>query len=376
MALGQVANTGITGSTARGSARIFSIVELRRSGASFEPTGIEFKWSADNFAAPRGAWQFGLQLRTMRRDLPGNEDPVEQVLGWNYTPFQVQGVWDDRHAGANYALTTWRDFEAMVKRGNLVRVQFEQVAITGLITQVQFAYRRRDQIGYTITVSPHQRFQGETVRLEVSPQRRVVVDPKTSVQRARAALEAVQVEHARARIENLSRVQQLLSTPVFSDVGEIIDDIDGFVTFAETTVDSQITQVENAATALNRGAQTMASVKTSAATLLARLQSAASTSEMAVDTVIETLQFEQWLRGLAATSRQLIVQAKQSEDDFALRAQPKPKRMHRCRQGESLYAISTRYYGTPHHWRQILSLNQLSSLILEGGELLVIPEIA
>lgn len=376
MTLGAIANAGITGNTAPGSARVFSIVELRRVGANFEPTGVEFKWTNENFAAPRGAWQFGVQLRTVRHDLPGAEEPVEQVLGWHYAPFQVQGVWDDRHAGTNYAQTTWRDFEALTKRGNLVRVQFEQVSITGLITQVTFSYRRKDMIGYTFTVSPHARFQGETVRLEANPQRRVVVDPKTSVQRARAALEAVQTEQARARSENLSRVQQLLATDVFTEVGEIIDDIDGFVTFAETTVESEILKAENAATALNRGAQTMASVKTSAASLLARLQSAASTSEMAIETVIETLQFEQWLRGLAATSRALIVQAHQSESDFDLRAQPKPKRLHRVRQGESLYTISTRYYGTPHHWREILSLNQLSSLVLEGGELLVIPEIA
>lgn len=376
MALGVTANGGISGNTARGSARVFSVVELRRVGANFEPTGVEFKWSNENFAAPRGPWQFGVQLRTVRRDLPGAEEPVEQVLGWHYTPFQIQGVWDDRHAGANYAQVTWRDFETLVKRGNLVRVQFEQVAITGLITNAVFSYKRKDQIGYAFTVSPHQRFQGETVRLEVNPQRRVVVDPKTSVQRARAALEAVQLEHARVRSENLSRVQQLLSTDIFGEAGEIIDDINGFVTFAETTVESEILQVENAATALNRGAQTMASVKTSAVSLLARLQTAASTSELAIDTVIETLQFEAWLRGLVATSRALIVQAHQSETDFALRAQPKPKRLHRVRQGESLYTISTRYYGTPHHWRQILSLNQLPSLVLEGGELLVIPEIA
>lgn len=360
----------------KGSQRIFSVQELKRVGRSYQPTGTEFKWSNGDFTAPRAPWQFGVQLRTNRRDLPGNEQPVEQVLGWNYTPFSISGMWDDRHAGANFAINTWRDFEDLVKRGNHVKIQFEQVAITGLITKVDFTYIRKDKIGYSFTVSPHNRYEGETVRQEINPGRRVVVDPAVAVARARDGLTALQNAQAQARSANLSRVQQLLGTGLFSEVDSMIDDMAVDITSAESTVNKEILKAQDVANSLNRGAQTMATVKTKIAALIASTNSVVSTTEMAVDTAVSTLQFESWLRGLGSQSRLFVLAAEQSRRDFALRASSKPRRLHRARQGESLYTISNLYYGTPHHWRDILAYNKLSAAILAGGELLVIPEVS
>lgn len=366
-------STDLSG-TLKGSQRIFSVQELRRVGSTYLPTGVEFNWSNQDFTAPRGAWQFGVQLRTSRKDLPGNEEPVEQILGWNYTPFTVSGVWDDRHAGSNYAIETWRDFEALVKRGSYVKIQFEQVAVIGLITKADFNYQRKDRIGYSFSVSPHNRYEGETVRLDINPSRRVVVDPAVAVARARDALIALQNAQALARAANLSRVQQLLGTGLFGDVDAAIDEMATDITAAESTVNKEILKAQDAANSLNRGAQTMASVKTKVANLIQSTNHVISTTEMAVETAVETLQFESWLRGLRSQSRVFTLAAEQSRRDFAMRASSKPKRLHRARQGESLYAISNLYYGTPHEWRTILSYNKLSSIVLAGGELLVIPE--
>jgi hypothetical protein len=44
------------------------------------------------------------------------------------------------------------------------------------------------------------------------------------------------------------------------------------------------------------------------------------------------------------------------------------------RQGESLYAISRKFYGTPHAWRLIYDRNHLTSVTLTGDEILIIPE--
>lgn len=381
MALSKPQNTNfgetpLASTKVRGATRMLTITELERVGTTLQPTGVEFRFSRENFSAPRGPQQFSLSLRTVRTELPGAEEPIEQVLGWNYNPFTVTGVWDDRHAGSGYAEQTRRDFENMVKRGNPIRYQFEQISFTGLITNLTINYLRQDRQGYTFTVSPHFRYEGETVRTDPNPRRKVVNDPRTSVALARAELERLKIEQANARWQSNSKVQSLLKSTLFTDINNAIDTVETGITSAENTVEKEILQPgQDAVNALNRGAQTMASVKTALSSVLSTTRSIASGANMATSSLVESLKFEKWLRGVSAGARSSVVASEQSRQDFAFRARPKPKRLHRVRQGESLYQISTRYYGTPHHWRDLLIANRLSSIVLQGGELLEIPEI-
>lgn len=373
---GETPTTATNSITVRGSERMLTLTELQRIGTSLQPTGVVFKFARENFSAPRGPQGFGLELRTSRHDLPGAEQPIEQVLGWHYTDFTVKGCWDDRYGGPGYAEQTRREFEALVKRGNPVRYQFEQLSITGLIKKFDFLYVRKDLQHYNFTMSPHFRYEGETVRVDANKFRRVFTDPRNSVKIARAGLELMKADQTLASIRAQARVQQLLKSDIFSDINESLDEIESFISSSEKLVETEILgPVENATKALNRGAQIMASVKTSAASLLNKQKSLQSSAQMSTSSVVETLKFEGWHRTLAGSTRRFVVDTEQSRRDFAYRAQPKPKRLHRVRQGESLYQISTRYYGTPHHWRDILSANKLSSIVLQGGELLEIPEL-
>jgi LysM domain-containing protein len=375
MAISQSAVTGNPSAGIKGQARVFTITEMVRIGDSLQPSGVEFKFSTENFAAPRGPWSYGIKLRTVRRDLPGSEEPVEQVLGWNYTPFQINGVWDDRHGGANFATATRRAFEEMVKRGRAIKIQMEDLAIEGLITDLNITRARKDLMGYQFTFSPHKRDEGDSVRQDASPNLRVTTDPRTSVLKARRALEGLQAEQARARAASLSAVQQKLSTGIFGEINSDIDEMAVAITSAENTVDKEILKAEEAANALNRGAQTMAGVKTIVSRLLERTRVIAATTHLASETIVDVMSFESWHRGVSAGARRFAITAGLAQNDFALRARPKPRRLHRVRPGETLYQISTRYYGTPHQWRSILKHNHLSSIILEGGELLEIQEL-
>ncbi len=360
----------------KGAERMLTLTQMQRIGSDLRPTGTIFKFSRENFSAPRGPQSFGVDLRTARQDLPGSEEPVEQVLGWSYTPFTVKGVWDDRYAGAGYAQDTLRAFELMVKQGFPVQYQFEQISITGLITKFEFLYVRKDYHTYSFTMSPHNRYQGETVREDPNKFRKIHLDPKQSVKLAREGLDQMKADQALASLRAQSRVQQLLNSSIFTDINANLDTIEAFITSSEQLVEKEILgPVANATKALNRGAQIMSSVKTAVATLLNQQKSLQASANLSVTSLTESLQFEGWHRTLAGSARKFVVNAEQSRRDFSYRAQPKPKRLHRVRQGESLYQISTLYYGTPHHWREILTANKLSAFILQGGELLEIPEL-
>lgn len=369
----------LTGGIKQGAERAFTITELRRvasgSGKSgLIATGVKFVWTAATHSIPRGSWNFGIEHRTNREDYAGGEEPIEQMLGWNYTPFTLTGCWDDRYGGSGYAESTRTDFENLIKRGNPVRLEFENLSITGVIKNCEFGYKRRDLIEYKFQFSPHNRTENETVRPDPALSGRATMDPRTVAKLARQKLEAVQAAQAMATAANLSQVQSVLSIDVFSELNSDLDEISGQMAAVDNIVNDQIFKAESAANAFLRATQIFASVKTSAASAITRIQSISSAASLGVQTAVTTLDFESWHRGLGARLRELVVGADDSQKQLKTRTQPAVKKLHRAREGESLYAISNYYYGTPHRWREIAERNGLTALLLDGGELLVIPE--
>lgn len=374
---GETASTPLASSSVRGDKRKLVLTQLTQTGpGSFDGTGVVFEFGRDNFTGPRGPQDFGLELRTSRQDLPGSEVPVEQVLGWNYTDFEVKGIWDDRHAGPGYAEETFRAFLKMVQQGKFVRYQFEQLTIVGIIKKFTCPYIRKEYRPYSFMFSPHFAYQGETVRVTPNSSRAIDTDPKNAVKKARASLEDLKTAQALATNASHARVAAQLRTPVFADVNSSIAVLEDYVSKSETLVNKDIFgTTENTTKALSRGAQLFKSARTEAASVISRMNSSRASAQLSIQSYAESLKFETWIRTVGGVTRDFVVQGEQSRRDFALRAQPKTQRLHRVRDGESLYQISQTYYGTPHHWREILATNHLSSLILNGGELLEIPEI-
>jgi len=93
-----------------------------------------------------------------------------------------------------------------------------------------------------------------------------------------------------------------------------------------------------------------------------------------VQSAIGVLTFEDWSRSLRYTARVTMYQGLAGERSSAERAQPDAKHLYRPHAGESLYAISRRFYGTPFAWRLIYERNALTSFTLTGTETLIIPE--
>jgi hypothetical protein len=125
---------------------------------------------------------------------------------------------------------------------------------------------------------------------------------------------------------------------------------------------------------LNRLSQRFAAVKSHSFDMLQQLNSASSTSNLAYETAEATLEFEAWARGLSGQLRLGWLEAHTAEQVLRRQATPKAQALYRPFKGESLYAISSQFYGNPHEWQRIMDANGLSTLTLTGEELLVIPE--
>jgi hypothetical protein len=107
----------------------FTITEVQQqANGKFTELATKFTWSRETQTSPRNVWEYKIKLRTVREDYPGVNVPTEQVLGWNFEPFDLEGIWDDRYAGEGFAEKTRVSMEQLIQRGNPVRVEFESVS--------------------------------------------------------------------------------------------------------------------------------------------------------------------------------------------------------------------------------------------------------
>jgi len=348
----------------------FTITELRRVDSGFVDTPVKFVWTSENRSAPRPSWRFGLEQRTIREDYPGSTQPVEQVLGWNYKQFAVAGTWDDRYNYAGFALETYRAFEEMVKRGNLVRLEFETVTIHGIILNTDFDYKRSDFISYQFEFSPHFRLSGDSSLPSNVKQATIVTSLKAPSEyrdRAAATMDAIESVHSEAPSFKLKPT--LLSTVTgFLDL--MRNEINKVVTSIDQRLDPRVEEYE----ALKRLANSFAVIKTYSANLLTELASKKSSTQLAWDSASGIMDFDVWIKSMAAYCRTLALTCHEANIDLTAKVEPKAIALYRPHKGESLYAISTRFYGTPTNWRSISERNGLTYLTLKGTETLIIPE--
>lgn len=362
-------------------AHVFKITELAKQaittpgitdGAGFAASGSSFEWSAAAQSSPRNVWEFGVHLRTARDDYPGSDQPVEQVLGPQYTPFSLEGFWDDRYMGAGRAVATWRAFEQLVQRGNLCRFEIDELSITGLITDVKFSYLRSWRIGYSFTVSPHYRVIGGDVRRQPLLVQASIQTPKDYADRIAAIVARLQVAHAFAPT---SIARGGFVAGFGATLGQIIDQsaalaVSTTARIFSVGVDSQ------GATSVLRVVQSCTALRALAVTLQEQAQGAVNygaAGALPFEDALGQLGFEVWVKDLASSSRQLAFACFTAARDLRRFARLGVLALYAPHAGESLYGISSRFYNTPHEWRRIADQNNLTALLLTGNERLVIP---
>lgn len=357
--------------------RVFSITELVRNAEGvYTPTPVSFRWTAANRSIPRGSWHFGMKLRTVREEYTGG-GVSEQVLGYAYKPFTVSGVWDDRYNGDEsnvrskqaslFAERTWQAFERLLQRGNLVRIEFESITVTGLIVDVDFDYKHRSKIGYSFQVSPHFRYENQSTDALTPP---APIDPDTMAKNARVIVDEAQ----RLMTEEAPNLQ--MKGDLFETITATVTDWAAKVAIVEDIVNTRVLSVsQSAVDGLSKMAHTLASLRGSAISLLNTITSQASTANLAFETAINTLDFEVWARDLAYQARLMILESARAQEELESRVTPKAIALYRPHKDENLYAISQMFYQTPHRWRDIQLANGLTAFTLTGNELLVIPEV-
>lgn len=357
----------------------FVITELRSdSDPQHADDGERFEWTADSSpvtpfdgakgggarACPLKPWTLGGEQRTVRTDYGGAQLPSEQVLGPSRKPFTLKGRWDDRYNGAGYALAEMERFEAMCKRGNLCRFAYGPIVREGIIKEWDFDVQRLWDVDYMFTVSVHQK--PDELQLARSPQG--PTDPTKSLDDFDIAIQAM-LDADRGAPRSLV-------------AGTLADDITEALTNATTarqriadTIDTRdLAAPERPVDAFTAIATQFRAGRAAAYDILLLTSGARADLDLATLTPIGVLDFEDWIRSLRWAARVSMNSGRAGDLAATERAEPNAVRLYRPRRGESLYAISRKFYGTPHAWRLIYDRNALATFELLGTETLIIPE--
>lgn len=356
-------------------ASIFVLEELPNLGG-FRPrtgVGVKFEWTAAQRNIPLQPWTFGGQQRTTRTDYPGTDRPTEQVMGPNFTPFTLNGKWMNKFnavqdgSEGGYAVATWKAFEQMCNRGNPVSIAFQDVDIIGIITSWSFNYLREDHIEYSFTVSPHRRASANNEILQAPEIVKTITDHVNDVNVALASLEVFADPNLAAG--------EAISGTTLRDVQQGITDTGVSVASFQSSVEQRILDTDlGDGVDINRAISALDSAIAKAAETKTQTQSLRADTDLAYKTATNVLSFETWSRGTAASARQMIFDSHQVRKELDKRASADAIAFYRPSKGESLYGISNRFYGTPHNARLIAERNGIKDMVLEGTELLVIPE--
>lgn len=356
----------------------FTIQELRRVGATeFRATGEKFEWVSDRTppdplrggarAMPKRPWELTGKLRTVRTDYPGAKTPTEQVLGPNHEPFSLNGRWDDRYNFAGFAVQEMRRFEEMCRRGNLVRIQFQNQAFECLITDWKFTYRREWEILYQFSVSVHDRPE------DFGTDDRSPDVPKTPTERA----EELDLTAFNLIAEQNKANRLLLKSGVRDEVELAREVLQNNTNSINDTIDQRelgVFDEDPGITPFGRLSTQFRTAQTSAFEMVDATIETRSDLDASAKTALNVLNFEVWHRSMRFLGRVAMGQALDGAKDMQTRDAPDAVRLYRPQKGEHLYSISRRFYGTPHAWRFIAERNRLTDFELQGNELLIIPE--
>lgn len=350
--------------------RTFVVVELQRTAqGQYVETLVRFEWDSKTRSAPRHGWEYGVTLRTNREDYPGSDEPVEQVLGAHYDPQTFHGVWDDRWAGTGFAENQRTEFEKLVQRGNYVRVSFEGVTFTGIITHFKPTYYNSIRTGYEFTLSPHWRVQGGDTR------RGRILAPKAVDPVAHLLAVDQAIDQALAALNSMPLPR--LNTDVGSQIASSIGDWQDRANTIDGVISGRVLAVAvDAPNSISKVVSGFNGIAQSASALLPTLNVVRTDLNLDYEAAISNLALDSGARDLAFAIRSLIVECYNAAQDLAKLYDPKAKAIYRPRKGESLYGISNRFYGTPHRWRDIADRNKLTGFTLTGFEVLVIPDVA
>jgi hypothetical protein len=341
------------------------IVELRRTGAGTFAELTKFEWSGPSHSSMQGTLDLELAIKTVRKEMPGGNEVIEQGLSSTWQPFEMTGEWDDKWAGAGFAMQMYNDFAPFCARIPFIRFTLDEHSLIGLITNLKIKYKTAAKIFWTLTLSPH---RNETFTDEIqfaAPKERKPIDQWWKQFQANLATFA----SFRAGARKIP-----LSTDVLTKFDTFMADLNGAVDeLGHVATNGLESDTERR---LLRLASTFRKIRGAGLRVAFGIQKQASTVDVAYDDVMGTLTYDEWVNTARTQLWRNTGLARLAELDMQARVGHHPKAIYRPKSRESLERISKKFYGTPGNVDKIRDANPGLPNVLIGTEELLIPELA
>ncbi len=339
---------------------VWAITELQRTGAGTlqeRSDGERFRWNGPQHTLPKTGVEIETQVNTVRTTYSGTEGPVEQVLSIETRPFTIDGEWNDKFVGPGFAASEEERMEAMVGRGALVRMDFQQFSYTGIITNYARRLFHATHIEWTLTFSPHFR------------------DSQESTARAGRVV-PVTAKPLREQATETGDTTLALESILEDSDGLILgtDDIAQTTTVVESTRAIQNGVDERAAEGLTDDSQEelrtqqerYQALQQAGWTSADRMSDTRTDEVTGFDSVEQRLGIEQFARGIRAAGRVLVDQSYHAQRDLDLVLVAQPQALIRPPTGMSVYHAAAQYKDDVEGWRSIAIAAGLSELIFDG----------
>ncbi len=346
-------------------AAVMRLIELRRTGTGTLEEGLtKFEWSGPSHSAMQGTLDLELVAKTVRKEMPGSNEVVEQGLSATWQPFEMTGEWDDKWAGAGFAMAMYNDVSLFVSRIPLVKFTLDEHSIIGILTNLKIKYKTAYKIGWTLTMSPHANEAiTEELQFVTATERKPIDQWWKQFKKQIGVLTKLRAEARKMPIstEVLANFDTFLAS-----VNEAIDKLGDVATHGlESDTERRLLHISSTFRRI-RGAGLSAAYGIRAQT---------STLNLAYEDVLATLRFDEWVNHTRTELWKSIGWSRQAEIDMNHRLGQKPKAIYRPKARESLERISIKFYGTPNNALKIYEANNLTSSVLTGFEELIIPEL-
>lgn len=334
--------------------------------------GAIFVWTSDDYPATGQAggaraawvqpWVTGIKMRNVRTDFPGTKYPSRQVLGSSRKPFTINGRFDDRYNTPGFAVEEMRRLEELVSRGNEIEIAHGAQVYIGLITDIDFQYRRDWDISYSIQVDVSKR-KDEARDSNASP---------FTVEKPGQAMDDMNVLSDSIAEAHTKRPQGMLDGTV-GVVNQQLQSLSENLAAFQASVNSA-TGRKSGLGQFQQMAIKAQNIQGDCAGILTTLLTVKSNAETGIRTAKSVLKFDTWKGTMGFLTRLTMGRSISASIGLSERQTPATKRLYRPRKGQSVYEVSRDCYGTPFAWRQIAMANHFSGLSFDGTEVLVIPE--
>lgn len=360
------------------SSTVMRVTKLNRNGAGqLDETDTVFEWSGLSHSSMQGILQMKLGTKIARKVLPGNI-VVHQAMSATWEPMTLKGEWRDIWMGRGEANRIYLAFARLAEKLPFVRVTVDGQSFVGMIMDPEFGYHHEGWIEWQFTLSPE---SNENVTSDVDLGTGGPILQKSVPQWFQEAVDKTAKIHdgidsaqdLAVSTEDLISADQ--STNELDDAMSRVAELSNFVGMTNDFVTAETnngTDITDAVWALPTAYErTMRAAINIAMTVSGNRADTA----VAYDDFILALEYELFVHSTTMNAWDMVGHSIDAARDMRSKSSQRPRAIYRPAPGESLERISMRFYGTADNADLLYRANHLNSIVLDGTEELLIPEI-